>query len=226
MSLSDLKARITSIPVDEFAAAAAATGDHIRGWWHCVAANGPLHVESGGGVASFADGLSRADAIVDQGFGVVILHPRGSVSDRTRAIVGLLCNADSTAITPRCGDDLRWMHDRMTIRDLQSEYRDRRADALDFVDDLVGSVGILLGLAARRTGVILIGPVAHASAVIAQRQSASAASWWQSGCTSPDPIVDIACQRLQCSPWVDFRTEVADEVYDDAVAGVLRSMRD
>lgn len=225
MSIADVKARIASIPVDALAAAAAATGDHIRGWWQCVAAEGPLHVEPGTHLASVADGIARADALADQGVGIVVVHPRGSVSDRSRAIVGLLCNADATAITPRHDDDLGWMRHCMAIRDLQTEYRDRRADAIDHVDDLVGIVGILLGLAARRTGAVLVGPIAHAAAVVAQRHSAAAASWWQSGCTSRDPLVDIACQRLQCTPWVDFRTDVTADVCDEAVAGVLASIR-
>lgn len=225
--LNIVKSRIEAIPSDALASGTAASGDPIRGWWSCVATAGPLHVETTACGTTFEAGVAHADGLVDGGVGAVIMAPRVPVIDRTRAITGLLCHADAVAITPRSHSDIAWMQHCVTVRDLQAEEREHIADCLDRVDgETAGFVGVLLGLAARKTPVVLLGAAAHAAAVVAQRQSVSAASWWRSGCTGTDPILDIACQRLQFEPWWTARTDVLPEVLEELVAGTISSMRD
>lgn len=227
MPIESVKSRIAAIPADDVAAATARLGDEVRGWWACVANTGAVHIESESTMHTVADGVQRADALVDQGVGAVIVHLRSAIDDTSRAIVGLLCGADATAMTPQSGDDVTWMRACATLRDLQARYREHRADALDHVgDDVAGLVGLLLGLAARRTPAVLVGTAAHAAAAVAQRQSSAAVDWWRSGCASSDPLVDVVCRRLQFTSWLHVRTPIRPDVMDDAVAGIIASMRD
>lgn len=225
MSLAALTARIETIPSDLLAAESARHGDDIRGWWACVAASGTVHIESQVVGTTFAEGAARADVLVDQGSAAVIVHPRGAIGAMSRAIVGLLCDVDATEVVRKHADDLEWMRACADVRDLQAQFRERRADALELVEaDVAATAGLLLGLAARRTPAVLIGTAAHAAAVVAQRQSRAGSDWWRSGAASRDPVVRLACARLRYEPWMQIATEIDDDALDDAVCGIIASI--
>ena len=223
MSLSDVKARIEPLPADVLDAAIRRT-DGIRGWLQCTGVNGPTIVESAAAGAGVESGLARADALADEGVGAVIAHIAHPVSDLVRAITGALCGVDATRVTPPNASDVEWMHACMRVRDLQAVHRLHLADALDVVDGQVAAVaGLLLGLAARKTPALLVGPTAHAAAVIAQRQSMAAATWWQSAIRDADPLVEVANERLRYEPWWTGATAVSADVVNALITGTIAS---
>lgn len=223
MNLSDVKARIEPLSADALDAAMRRT-DGIRGWVQCAGINGPTIVQSTAPGAGVERGLLRADALADEGVGAVIAHVQQPVSDLVRAIAGSLCGVDATRVTPPGASDIEWMKACMRVRDLQAAHRSRLPDALDLVDaPFAAVVGLLLGLAARKTPTLLVGPATHAAAVIAQRQSMAAATWWQSAMRDADPLVDVANERLRYEPWWSGRTEVSADVVDALIVGTIAS---
>lgn len=226
MSVRELKSRIRSIGVDALATATAVHGDEVRGWWYCVASPGPVHVETDPALVGIDAGIRRADAIADEGAGVVLLCTTSPVSEELRALVGLLCGVDATRVNAPADNDLTWMQACARLRDAQTALRDRMSDALDVVDtDGAGLVGLLLALAARGTPVVLVGTAAHAAAVIAQRQSLAATGWWRSGYCGTDPLESIACGRLQYRPWWTSDTRVQTDVLEQLIVGTISSLR-
>lgn len=225
MSFADVKTRIDAVEAQTLADAVTTSGDPIRGWWTCVGGSGQVHVDRQAG-ADIDAGLRRANTLADEGVAVVVVHHTHAVSDRTRALVGLLCSMDASRVTPRSESDLEWMRRCALIRDAQAELRDQLARAIDIVDaEVAATAALLLGLAARKTPVLLIGAHAHAAAVFAQRQSVAAATWWRSGFTEQDPLIARAQERLQLEPWVTIHTHLSDEIADDVLMSVIRDLQ-
>lgn len=225
MSLSDVKSRIAAVDAEALADATSRLGDDIRGWWACVGNVGVIRTERvvTGGLEA---GLQKADALADEAVAAVIIDCQTPLSDGARALVGLLCGVDASRVTPSHTSDTDWMRNCARIRDLQVELRDQLGRAIEVVDaDVATTSSLLLGLAARRTPALLIGPHAHAAAIIAQRQSVAATSWWRSAVADTDPVVARANERLQYESWIAFRTRVDAEVLDEAVAGILAGLQ-
>lgn len=225
MSFADVKMRIEAVEAQALADAMTTSGDPIRGWWTCVGGSGPVHVDRtpGGDIDA---GLRHADTLADEGVAVVVVHHTDAVSDRTRALVGLLCSVDASRVTPSCASDLEWMRRCAVIRDTQSELRDQLGRAIDIADaEVAATAALLIGLAARKTPALLIGAHAHAAAVFAQRQSVAAVTWWRSGFTEHDPLVERAQERLQFQPWITIRSTLSDETVDDMLLSVIRDLQ-
>lgn len=222
MSIPELKSRIRSIDT----IATSTHGDAVRAWWACTWTDGEPAVEHDPQLLGIDAGIARANALADEGVGAVVLSTTTPVHDDVRAIVGLLCAGDATDVSPLIANDFEWMQTCARIRDAQSNFRPRIADALELVDpDFAGLVGLLLGLAARATPGVLIGTAAHAAAILGQRQSIAAAGWWRSGLCSSDPLESIACKRLQFEPWWSGRTVVSPDVVEALVIGTISSLR-
>lgn len=226
MSVADTKARITAVPVDRLAAATAEQHDVVRGWWACVGRDGDIVVERDCAPGGIDGGIRRAEALADEGVAGVVLHPGTPVTDAVRSLVGLMCGVDASRITPPHPDDLQWMRHCETLRYQQSEFRGSLSEALELVDTAAASgVGLLLGLAARRTPVVLAGPFAHAVAVVAQRQAMAAGGWWRSGATDVDPLVAVANARLGYTSWWSTDIRVPDDVVSELLVGTMTSLR-
>lgn len=226
MSIPEIKSRIAPIAAEDLSNAVAECGDAVRGWWACAAGRGRTHIERAPHHVGFDAGVARAHALVDEGVGCVVLSAGSAVPDDARAIVGLLCGADATRITPPQANDHDWMLACRRLRDAQALLRDRVSDAMDVIDDgTTGLIGLLLGLSARRTPTLLIGSAAHAAALIAQRQSLAASGWWRSGYSGADPIDALTCARLQYESWWTSLITVDDEVTEDLVAATINSLR-
>lgn len=225
MALADVKDRIVAVENQLLADAIATSGDAIRGWWTCVRSNGRLHVVHDAG-ADLDAGLKRADDLANEAVAAVLVQIPTEVSIETRALIALLCGVDASQITPAQPTDTDWMLHCAAIRDAQVHMRGRLGDAIDIVDPAVGATaGLLLGLAARRTPALLIGAHAHAAAVLGQRQSVGAASWWRSAFAAADPLVRRAQDRLQTEPWITVGTPLSDETSVDALVAVLSDLQ-
>ncbi|HVQ17552.1 MAG TPA: nicotinate-nucleotide--dimethylbenzimidazole phosphoribosyltransferase, partial [Actinomycetes bacterium] len=64
--------------------------------------------------------------------------------------------------------------------------------------------GFLLQAARRRTPVVLDGLVSGSCALVAHRVSFRAATWWQAGHRSVEPAHQLALNRLQLEPLLDY----------------------
>ena len=225
MALEDVKERIAPVEAQALAAAITASGDTVRGWWRCVGRAGLVYTASMC-LTDISAGLKHADDLANEGVAAVIVQHPHDIETTTRALAGLLCNVDASQVTPRNDSDLIWMQQCADVRDQQTVMRDQLGRALDIADgDIAGTAALLLGLAARRTPVLLIGVHAHAAALLAQRQSVAAVSWWRSAVSDIDPVVLRAQERLQLDPWLRIGTLVTADVSEDITATIVRSLQ-
>lgn len=225
MALAEVKDRISAVDRQRLADAVATSGDPVRGWWACVGSSGRIELvhDAGGHLDA---GLHRADAVANEAVAVAIVQVPTVVSRETRALIGLLCGANASQVTPAQPSDAEWMRQCAAIRDAQVPMRDRLGDAIDIAEPTVAAtVGLLLGLAARRTPAILIGAHAHAAAVIGQRQSVGAATWWRSAFAEADPLVQRAQDRLLMEPWITVGTPLAGDTSVDVLVAVLTELQ-
>lgn len=225
MALAEVKDRIAGVERQQLADAVATHGDTLRGWWACVGSPGTSRVIHDSG-ADLEAGLQQADHLADEASAAVIVQIPGDVSASTRALIGLLCGVDASQITPPALSDADWMLHCADIRDTQTTLRDRLGDAIDIVEpSIAATAGLLLGLAARRTPALLIGTHAHAAAVVAQRQSIAAVSWWRSAFSGSDPLLRRAHERLQLEPWITVGTNLSDDAMVDIVVALVTDLQ-
>lgn len=223
MEIAELKDRIEPVSAERLASHGHAS-DAVRAWVRSVGINGPVVLVDTLPGRDIEAGIRCADTIVDEGGAAVVVHLNEPLSDISRAVVGLLCSVDATRVTPGADTDLAWMQQCARIRDLQTTCRSRLADAIDIVDpEVAGMAAFLIALAARRTPVVLVGAFAHAAAVVAQRQSLTAADWWRSGIAHRDPLIAAANERLRYDPWWLGIADVESEVINALMIGTLES---
>lgn len=225
MALADVKDRVVAVDRQQLADAVATRGDALRGWWSCVGSAGNVQVVHDSG-ADLDAGLQRADQLADEAVAAVIVQIPGDVTTATRAVIGLLCGVDASQVTPPLPSDAEWMMHCAHIRDEQVALRDRLGDSIDIVESTVAATaGLLLGLAARRTPALLIGTHAHAAAVVAQRQSIGATTWWRSAFAGSDPLLQRAQERLQLAPWITVATIMSDDTLVDMLVALVTDLQ-
>jgi nicotinate-nucleotide--dimethylbenzimidazole phosphoribosyltransferase len=102
------------------------------------------------------------------------------------------------------------MRDVPAVRDATRRARPMLADRVALLAEVGGPdlallTGLLLGVAARRTPVVLDGPVALACALVAHRVAYRAADWWLAADTATSPVAEAALARLGLEPVADLR---------------------
>ena len=161
-------------------------------------------------LAAVFAGASLADEEVDAGADLLVLAlPDADLAVPAATLVGLLTRSDASAVTATGQDDAAWMVACAATRDAMRRGRPVMADQVALLasvggEDLAAATGLLLQAAARRTPVVLDGPVTCAAALVAARLSFRAPDWWLAGHLSPDPAHQVALDRLSLEPLLDL----------------------
>jgi nicotinate-nucleotide--dimethylbenzimidazole phosphoribosyltransferase len=161
-------------------------------------------------LAAVLAGVARADEEADAGTDLLLLAlPAGDLAVPAACLIGLLTRSDASSVTATDLDDAAWMQRCASTRDAMRRGRPLMSDhpallAAVAGADLAFATGLLLQAAARRTPVLLDGPVSAAAALVAARLSFRAPGWWLAGGLSPDPAHALALGRLDLEPVLDL----------------------
>ncbi|MPZ25295.1 MAG: cobalamin biosynthesis protein [Micromonosporaceae bacterium] len=193
-----------------------------------VATAGPL--EDGPAMATeqveptLGYGWRLAQQAVDEGCDLLVLGALGDGADTAAAAVTavLAPNTEPAGLLARVRteqgliDDAAWMRRCAAVRDAvhRSRSATRTAGRVVLAElggpDLATATGILLGAAARRTPVVLDGPVGAAAALVARNLAPQSRHW----CLLPDhgghPTVVRAAEVLGLTPWLDLRLALGE----------------
>lgn len=160
--------------------------------------------------AAMLAGAAAADEEADAGTDLLLLAlPGPDLVVPAAALVGLLTRNDAAAVTATAQDDPSWMRACAATRDAMRRGRPHLTDHPRLLGtvagaDLAFATGLLLEAAARRTPVVLDGPVTAAAGLVAARLSFRAPGWWLAAGVSPDPAHPLALERLGLEPVLDL----------------------
>lgn len=173
-------------------------------------------------LAAALAGAARADEEADAGTDLLLLALTGDdLTVPAATLIGLLTRSDAAAVTATDIDDATWMLRCAATRDAMRRGRPLLSDHPALLGavagaDLAFATGLLVQAAARRTPVLLDGPVSAAAALVAARLSFRAPGWWLPAGVSPDPAHGLALGRLDLEPVLDLRLRG-----DDGTAALL-----
>jgi nicotinate-nucleotide--dimethylbenzimidazole phosphoribosyltransferase len=186
--------------------------------------------------AALRYGWRLAEEAVDSGIDLLVLGSCGTGAEAAAAaIVAADTGAEAAAllgrvITPGGGiDDNAWMIRCGAVRDALQRIRQSSRGPRELLAELGGgdiavATGILLGAAARRTAVLLDGPVGVAAGLVARDLAGQTRHW----CLLPDhgrhPTVKQAASVLGLDPVVDLRLDLGEGANALAVLPLLQSM--
>lgn len=173
---------------------------------------------------ALAYGWRLAQQAVDEGDDLLVLGAIGDGAETAAAAVtaALAPNAEPAGLLARIRtdqgliDDAAWMRRCAAVRDAVHRVKSRSRTGGRAVlaelggPDLATATGILLGAAARRTPVLLDGPVGAAAALVARNLAGQSRHW----CLLPDhgrhPTVVRVAEVLGLTPWLDLRLELGE----------------
>lgn len=187
----------------------------LLGWWLAVAPGAalvPRDVMTGNDVMASCDmalvsGIAAADAAIDTGATLLTPHADHRDARAARTLIALLTRKDAATLTHQLPgmSDRTWMAECVAVRDGAARLAAHRANPMGLLGSLEAEgiafvVGVLLASAARRTPCIVDGTDELAAALLADRMSYRATSWWRVGATSPDPARQAAVERMDLTP--------------------------
>ncbi|BCB78960.1 hypothetical protein GCM10022251_43290 [Phytohabitans flavus] len=180
-------------------------------------------------------GWRLAEEAVDSGVEMIVLAACGSGTEAAAAaVLAAGAGAEPSTVLARVVtpggriDDASWMARCAAVRDAMHRTRESPRGAKDILAELGGgdiaiAAGVLLGATARRTPVLLDGPVGVAAA-IASRDLAGQARHW---CLLPDhggnPAVKLAADVLGLKPLLDLRLDLGEGATSLAALPLLRA---
>jgi NaMN:DMB phosphoribosyltransferase len=181
-------------------------------------------------------GWRLAEEAVDSGVDLIVLGSCGAGAETAAsAIVAADTGAEPAVllgrvITPGGGiDDNAWMIRCGTVRDALHRIRDSGREPRELLAELGGgdisvATGVLLGATARRTPVLLDGPVGVAAGLIARDLAGQTRHW----CLLPDhgrhPTVKHAADVLGLDPVIDVQLDLGEGANALAVLPLLQAM--
>jgi nicotinate-nucleotide--dimethylbenzimidazole phosphoribosyltransferase len=153
-----------------------------------------------------AAGAAIADDEVDRGTDLLVLAVPGPHSEAADAaiVISVLTNTEPVKVLARGADATdpeAWMSLAVDVRDrrrpcLQHRNHPDRMLAEIGSPRLAVAAGIALAAAARRTPVLLDGPVAVAAALLGYEAQPRAGRWWAVADLSSNPMQEVALARL------------------------------
>lgn len=155
------------------------------------------------GTGTVATGAALADAAIDTGADLLVVAAGAEGVDAAVA-VSVLTNSEPVKVLARgaaATDPDAWMARAAAVRDARRACMRVRADADQLLVQLNSTrlavtAGLLLRAAARRTPVLLDGPVAAAAALVAYEAQPRAVRWWAAADLGSDPAHELALSRL------------------------------
>jgi NaMN:DMB phosphoribosyltransferase/adenosyl cobinamide kinase/adenosyl cobinamide phosphate guanylyltransferase len=169
-------------------------------------------------------GWRLAEQAADEGIDLLVLASIGDGAETGAAAVAAML-APGTEPAGLLGwvrtsqgtiDDRAWMRRCAAIRDAVRRARAAgRSTGRPVLAELGGpglatATGLLLGAAARRTPVLLDGPVGAAAGLVARNLAAPARRWWLLPDTGGHPLVRQATGPLGLHPLLDLRLELGE----------------
>jgi adenosyl cobinamide kinase/adenosyl cobinamide phosphate guanylyltransferase/NaMN:DMB phosphoribosyltransferase len=185
--------------------------------------------------AAIERGRLVADNAVDSGADLLVLASCGSgAAVAAAAVIALLGNGEPATLLPRAAradgtiDDESWMRWCETIRDATHRIRSRPWDGQTVLTALGGgdvavAAGILLGAAARRTPVLIDGPVGAAATLVARDIATDVPGWVLLPDSGAHPAVDLAATLLSLQTLVGLRLGLGEGAGALAMLPVLRT---
>jgi NaMN:DMB phosphoribosyltransferase len=165
---------------------------------------------------------------VDAGATLLVPSPPQADDICARAAIAVLCHRDAAATThqPHGMTDRDWTircaHVRDDIARLMPFRGEPQVLLTELADAAVSSmVGALLSASCRRTPSLISGTRAWAAAVIADRLSPAASTWWRAASTSPDPADALARERTDVCPGLPLDIDSADDSAARATIALL-----
>lgn len=237
--LADLLSRIERFSAEPEPAPAPLTGRlaDLRVWWSSVSGGSELiparvtasSAPGGDCLGALLLGAADVDRAVDSGATLAI--PQLSKRDDLTAltVIALLTRREANRVVdqPEGMSDAQWMHRCAAVRDRTAHAAAHLGDHLALLDaldatDVAATAGMLLGAAARRTPCLIVGTGEWAAALVADRMSHVARTWWRPATTSPDPAQQVAAERIGLDPLIPL--DLTDEagLGAEAVIALLR----
>ena len=153
-------------------------------------------------------GMQAADREVDSGADLLITSDVGIGSETVAAaVLGRITHTEPVAILgTRTGggvtDDM-WKARVAVVRDAM--FRARNLEGWEVVQtigspSLAALIGFIAQATARRTPVLIDGPLAAIAAVLAERSAPGVKGWLRAGSSSPEPAYALALKELGLTP--------------------------
>jgi len=185
--------------------------------------------------AALRYGWRLAEEAVDSGVDLIVLGACGTGTEAAAAaVLAATSGAEPPAILGRVitpgghVDDVAWMARCAAVRDALHRTRNSQRGAKDVLAELGGgdiaiATGVLLGATARRTPVLLDGPVGVAAGLVSRDLAGQARHW----CLLPDhgghPAVKLAADVLGLTPLLDLRLDLGEGATSLAALPLLRA---
>ncbi|QSB13542.1 bifunctional adenosylcobinamide kinase/adenosylcobinamide-phosphate guanylyltransferase [Natronosporangium hydrolyticum] len=186
---------------------------------------------------ALARGWELAERAADDGVDVLVLASIGDGAESAAAAVTAILapSTEPAALLARVRseqgliDDEAWMLRCATVRDAVHRTRGggrtvgRPLLAQLGGADLAIATGLLLGAAARRTPVLLDGPVGAAAGLVARNLAAAARHWWLLPDAGAHPLVTRVQDTLGLKPLFDLRLELGEGAGALAVLPIMQT---
>ena len=185
--------------------------------------------------AALRYGWRLAEEAVEDGAQLLVIGACGAGTEAAAAaVLAVTTAAEAVAVLGRVVtpggqvDDAAWMRRCAAVRDALHRTRRSPRDAKDVLAELGGgdiaiATGVLLGATARRTPVLLDGPVGVAAALVSRDLAGQARHW----CLLPDhgdhPAVRLGAEVLGLTPLVNLRLSLGEGATALAALPLLRS---
>jgi len=182
-------------------------------------------------LAAAAEGVRLADAAADEGCDLLVLAGGADPTDVAAAVVCLISGAEPVSLLPRGAaavDTARWIGRAVLLRDRLRSITRLREDP----DDLLLELGdpalalaatLLMRSAARRTLVLIDGPLVAAAAALCYDVQARAGQWWRPADADPDPVHRRAVDDLALTPVLDLGLARRDGLAGLLAVGVVQA---
>lgn len=158
-------------------------------------------------------GMATADHEIDSGADLLITSAFGMGEETlTASVMGRITHTEPVAIvgtnTLASGiTDALWKARVSVVRDCM--FRARNLEGWEVVQtigspSLAALVGFIAQATARRTPVLIDGPLAATAAVLAERTAPGVKGWLRAGTTTPEPAHALALKELGLNPLLDL----------------------
>lgn len=181
------------------------------------------------------EGWRIADEAVDSGADLIIVGSCGAGSEAVAAaLVARITGAEVTALLARVTgpdgtvDDSSWMLRCAAIRDALHRVRSTGLDANTVLSELGGAdaaiiVGLILGATARKTPVLIDGPVGAAAALVARDLGSQSRLWVALPDFGGHPTTKSAADVLGIVPLLDLKVGLGEGAMALLALPLLRS---
>ncbi|MEU6024494.1 bifunctional adenosylcobinamide kinase/adenosylcobinamide-phosphate guanylyltransferase [Micromonospora sp. NPDC047134] len=179
-------------------------------------------------------GWRLAEEAVDAGVQLLVLAACGAGTEAAAAaVLAATAGAEPSAVLARVinrgeYDDAAWMARCAAIRDAIQRCRGMAREAKDVLaqvggGDIAVATGILLGATARRTPVLLDGPVGMAAGLVSRDLAGQARHWCLLADHGGQPGIRLAADVLGLTPLAELKLDLGEGANALTVLPMLRS---